>query len=98
MKKLPTNKKLVATALLAVAAIAPGFAQSNLGSACGCPPVASRPNVLLSTIATNGGSGDGNLTATNTILGCDKNWILDKKIYVVNGKTLTIEPGTVIKG
>lgn len=41
---------------------------------------------------------DGNLTATNTILTCDKNWVLDKKIYVTSGKTITIYPGTVIKG
>jgi len=34
----------------------------------------------------------------NTILTCDKTWILDKKIYVPNGKVLTIMPGTVIKG
>lgn len=75
------------------------FAQSNLGADCGCPtPVSSRPTVLLSTLAISGGADDGRLTATNTILDCTKNWILDKKIYVPNGKTITIQPGTVVKG
>ena len=72
--------------------------QQNLGQACGCPPVASRTQVLLSTLATIGGATDGDLIATNTILTCDKTYILDNKIYVPSGKTLTIQPGTVIKG
>lgn len=89
--------KFAATALLAVTAIVPSFAQSNLGAACGCPPVATRPTVLVSTLAVNGGASDGNLLA-NTVFDCSKTWILDKKIYVPNGLTLTIMPGTVIKG
>jgi hypothetical protein len=36
---------------------------------------------------------NGNLTLT-----CDKNWEIDSKIYVPDGKTITIMPGTVIKG
>ena len=94
MKKI---SNLIATAVLAVIAATPSIAQTNLGSACGCPSVASRPTVLVSTLATNGGASDGDLLA-NTIFTCDKTWILDKKIYVPNGKTLTIQPGTVIKG
>ena len=97
MKTKTTLTNLVATAVIAVSTIAPSFAQTNLGAACGCPPVASRPSVLLSTLAVNGGSTDGDLLA-NTLLGCDKTYILDKKIYVPSGKTLTIQPGTVIKG
>lgn len=89
--------KLASSAAMAFVAVA-GFAQTNLGSDCGCPPVASRPNVLLSTLATNGGANDGSLTANNTILDCSKNWILDKKIFVDAGKSLDIRPGTVIKG
>jgi len=34
----------------------------------------------------------------NTTLTCDKNWTIDSKIYVPDGKTLTIMPGTLIKG
>lgn len=97
------NQKKNLTNFMAAAAwvlvAAPGFAQTNLGADCGCPtPVSSRPTVLVSTLATNGGSGDGELIAANTVFDCSKTWILDKKIYVPNGKTLTIMPGTVIKG
>ncbi|MEO8150812.1 MAG: hypothetical protein ABI723_24480 [Bacteroidia bacterium] len=96
-KKTITN--FVTGAALVLVAAAPGFAQTNLGAECGCPtPVSSRPTVLVSTLATNGGAGDGELIAANTIFDCSKTWILDKKIYVPNGKTLTIMPGTVIKG
>lgn len=99
MKKQKTITKFVASATLAVATVATGFGQTNLGASCGCPtPVSSRTTVNLSTLATSGGAGDGELTASNTILTCDKTWILDKKIYVPSGKTITIMPGTVIKG
>ena len=91
--------KLIATAGIAFAVNSVSFGQTNLGAECGCPtPVSSRPTVLVSTLATSGGALDGELTATNTIFDCSKTWILDKKIYVPSGKTLTIQPGTVIKG
>ncbi len=94
MKKIST---LIAVAIVAIASITQGVAQTNLGASCGCPAVASRTtSVNLSTLAVNGGASDGDLLA-NTILTCDKMWILDKKIYVPNGLTLTIMPGTVIK-
>jgi hypothetical protein len=53
---------------------------------------------LVSTLATSGGAGDGELSASNTIFDCAHTYILDKKIYVAPGKSLTINPGTVIKG
>ncbi len=93
MKKI---SKLIATAFFAIVAIDSSVAQTNLGASCGCPAVGSRTSVNLSTLAVSGGASDGNLLA-NTILTCDKLWILDKKIYVPNGLTLTIQPGTVIK-
>ena len=93
MKKI---SHLIATAILAMVAVESGVAQTNLGESCGCPAVASRPTVNLSTLAASGGATDGNLLA-NTVLTCDKLWILDKKIYVPNGLSLTIQPGTVIK-
>jgi hypothetical protein len=99
MKNKKTISKLFAAASIALASVVPGFAQTNLGAACGCPtPVSSRPTVNVSTLATSGGALDGELLANNTIFDCAHTWILDKKIYVPNGKTLTIEPGTVIKG
>lgn len=88
------TKRLLSTAAVAAMSVSSLFAQANLGTDCGCPSVASRPTVLLSTLA----DANGDLTSANTILSCDKTWILDKKIYVPASKTLTIEPGTVIKG
>jgi hypothetical protein len=96
MKKKTLTKLLTTTAFLFLGYSAIG--QTNLGSSCGCPSVASRPTVLMSTLAVSGGSNDGDLTALNTILTCDKTYILDKKIYVPDGKIITIRPGTVIKG
>ncbi len=95
MKKLITNLAAVAMAMVTGTA---AFAQTNLGSDCGCPPVASRPTVLVSTLAASGGNVDGELNATNTIFDCAHTYILDKKIYVPSGKVLNIQPGTVIKG
>jgi len=95
MKKLVTRIALAATAVFALATSS--FAQTNLGADCGCPSVSSRPTVLLSSLAAVGGTTDGELTATNTILDCSKLYILDKKIYVPDGKSLTINPGVVIK-
>ncbi len=98
MSNKKTLKKVMA-AMLAALTTTTGFAQTNLGADCGCPtPVSSRPTVLLSTLATSGGSNDGSLIANNVILDCSKTWIIDKKIFVDNGKTLTIQPGTVLKG
>ncbi len=91
--------KALATAAFAFGAFAGVQAQSNLGAACGCPPVASRPTELLSSQAgytAVNGTGGGILSSMT--LTCDKTWILDVKIYVDEGNTLSIEPGTVIKG
>lgn len=67
--------------------------QNNLGADCGCPPVNTRPTIDLATLATS-----GDLNATNTVLTCNNNYLLSQKIYVPDGKTLTINPGTVILG
>jgi len=95
MKKLITRIALAASAVFALATSS--FAQTNLGADCGCPSVSSRSTVLLSSLATVGGANDGELTATNTILDCSKLYIMDKKIYVPDGKSLSINPGVVIK-
>jgi len=92
MKKFLT---FAATLLLGAVSISNSFAQADLGAACGCPPVASRTTVVdLSTLA----DASGNINDSNLVLTCDKMWRLDKKIYVGSGKTITIMPGTVIKG
>lgn len=94
MKSQKKLIKLFSTAAVAAMSVSSLFAQTNLGADCGCPSVASRPTVLLSSLA----GSDGQLTAKNTILSCDKMYILDKKIYVDSLKSLTIQPGTVIRG
>lgn len=93
MKKI-TLSKIVAGAAIAAISISTAFAQANLGSECGCPPVGSRTAVTLSSLGVN---ANGELLANQTLT-CDKVYTLDQKIYVPSGITLTIMPGTVIKG
>ena len=79
------------------------FAQQNLGAACGCPTVATRTSAAITSVGTwttlpssaYGKELQGNQNITLT---CDKIWTLDEKLYIASGSTLTIEPGTVIKG
>ncbi len=97
MKMKKTITRLILTVAMAYTSVSTVDGQTDLGAACGCPAVATRPTVLMSTLAVSGGATDGDLLA-NTILTCDKTYILDKKIYVPDGKVLTINPGTVIKG
>jgi hypothetical protein len=90
---------LVKRLRFAVALFAAGFtlsanAQNDLGASCGCPAVATRPTLNLSTKA----DVDGNLLAANTVLSCDTVYIINDKIYVGDGKSMTIAPGTVLKG
>jgi hypothetical protein len=92
MKK---SKHLFLAALMATATFATGVAQVDLGKDCGCPNVNQRGTpILLSSLA----DAAGNLTADNTLLTCDKLYVLDAKIYVPKNKTLTIKAGTLIKG
>ncbi len=98
MKMKKTITRLFFSVAMALTSISTVVGQTNLGQACGCPTVSTRTTVLMSTLAVNGGATDGDLIANNTILTCDKTYILDKKIYVPDGKVLTINPGTVIKG
>ena len=98
-KKLQISK-MIASAALAVAAVAPSFGQAIVGGACGCPKMASRTTVLLSSLdgfTAISGTYGGELT-TGAVLTCDKTYIIDQKIYIPSGKTITIAPGTVLKG
>jgi hypothetical protein len=92
--KNKTFTKVVATAAITALSIATTFAQTNLGAECGCPAVGSRTTVTLASLGVN---GNKELLANQTLT-CDKIYVLDQKIYVPNGVTLTINPGTVIKG
>lgn len=98
MKKLNNLNKVIAMALSFVATAS--VAQSNLGAECGCPAVASRPEVIVSSMpgyTAISGTYGGEMT-TGAAFTCQNTYILDKKIYIPTGQTLTIEPGTVIKG
>ncbi|MBK8080200.1 MAG: hypothetical protein IPK25_07930 [Saprospiraceae bacterium] len=86
---------------LMVTSLSSAFANVNPGAACGCPALASRTTVNISTLT----NAAGDFTAKNTILDCSKTYVLDNnnanttgKYYVGKGKTITIQPGTVIKG
>ena len=105
MKKNKQISKLVASAAIAVASIAPSFAQStNVGAACGCPTIATRSlpanTVLMSSLpgyVAIAGTYGGELTQGATLT-CDKMYIIDKKIYIPSGQAINIAPGTVLKG
>ena len=101
MKTKKRISKLFATSIMAVASVASSYGQSNLGAACGCnTAVASRPSVLLSSLpgfTAIAGTYGGELT-TGAVLTCANNYIIDQKIYIPAGQTLTINPGTVLKG
>ncbi len=90
MKKI-TFSKIAAGVAIAAISISTSFAQQNLGAECGCPPVNSRPAGVINM------DGAGNLLADQTF-DCGHLWTLPFKVYVPNGRILTIEPGTVIKG
>ncbi len=84
-------------ACFAIGASISANAQNNLGTACGCPPVSVRDVPARTVNLSTKADVDGNLLATNTVLSCDTLYILNDKIYVGDGKTLTINPGTVVK-
>ena len=84
--------KWLASALLVFASL-PGAMSQQPYKCEGCSDLATRPVVNLSTLA----DANGNLLNNNTYLGCDKLYKLDIKLYVNNGQTLVIAPGTVIK-
>lgn len=91
------TKKLITTAALAAMGIGSMFAQTNLGADCGCPAVSAR-TVVDVDVASGLMNADGSLVSTSTVFTCDKIYVLTGKTYVPNGKSLTIQPGTVIKG
>lgn len=93
MKKCNLFKNAV-IAFLGLAASFSTSAQTDLGEACGCPDVNSRTTVAMSTLA----DVDGVLSAASTVLTCENVYTIDDKIYVADGKSLTISPGTLLKG
>jgi hypothetical protein len=84
---MKTTKKLFTVAIFAIFSLAYGYAQ------CDCPPLAYRDSVFSSDLV----DANDNLLSSATTWTCDNLYILDSRVYVNNGLTLTIEPGTVIK-
>jgi len=83
--------KAIGSVGLILGTMIPSFGQTN-GASCGCPAV--RTVVSFSTLT----DANGNMLNANTVLTCDKTYTLHNKVYVGNGQTLTIAPGTIIKG
>ncbi len=90
--KTKLSIKVFAAAALATAAVSTVDAQVSLGTECGCPDLANRSAVNLSTLAT----GDELQGVTN--LTCDNVYFIDDLLYVPSGSELFIEPGTVLRG
>jgi hypothetical protein len=84
--------KALAASTLALAAFSTTNAQISLGTECGCPDLADRSDVNLSTLAT----GDELQGVTN--LTCDNVYFIDDLLYVPDGAELFVEPGTVFRG
>ena len=103
---MKTKKPILRLAALAALSFFTGneiVAQTNIGAACGCPSYSSRPVVSITTEGTwtslpSAAYGKELLGNQNVVLTCDKTWTLDEKLYIGSGSTLTIQPGTVIKG
>lgn len=93
--------KFLAAAAMAVVSISQVSAQSySSGADCGCPPISQRQTVNVTTLLNNNDEfgTPGTTIALDQVFTCDKIYILNKKSYVDSTKTLTIQPGTIIKG
>ena len=87
----------VIKSLMAAGVVALGSAAAqaqSIGSACGCPDVSTRTQVLMSTLVD---ATTKNLLNANTTLTCNNLYILDTRVYVNAGQDLFVEPGTVVK-
>jgi hypothetical protein len=105
MKTKKPFLRLVALSALSLITGNELVAQTNIGAACGCPSFASREEVVITAAPGStwvtlpaGAYGKELLGNQNVVLTCNKTWMLNEKLYIGPGSTLTIEPGTVIKG
>ena len=96
--KTKTISRILSTAAVAAMSVSSLFAQTDLGASCGCPsPVSSRPVIDLTADGSSYVNALGEITA-DLRLDCKHTWAFSKKLYVPNGRTLTIDPGTVLRG
>lgn len=101
MKKKMSLAKFATALVAAIGTFTSVNAQTNLGASCGCPAVGSRTSINVSSMSgavAIAGDPDAYELTTGASFTCNNTYILDKKIYVPAGQTLTIEPGTLIKG
>ncbi len=76
--------------------VAPDLATGSaafLGESCGCAPVNSRPEKRIGNV-----QGGAFYIDNDRTLSCDTTYKLVGRVRVRNGATLTIPPGTIIKG
>ncbi len=86
-------KKLI-VASVAIFTVSTASAQLALGEDCGCPALASRTEVNISTLT----DASGNLPVGSTTFTCDKVYRIDQQVYVQSGANLFVQPGTVLRG
>ena len=105
MKTKKPFLRLVALAALSFFTGNEVVAQTTVGSACGCPNYATRVSngvININTVGTwttiPNAYGKELAGSQNILLTCDKIWQIDEKLYIGSGSTITIEPGTIIKG
>ena len=89
-----TKTRIAIAALAALFTVSNASAQLELGEDCGCPDLASRGSVNLSTLT----DASGNLPVGDTHLTCDNVYMIDEKVYVQDGADLYIQPGTILRG
>ncbi|MFN0032601.1 MAG: hypothetical protein ACKVOR_10620 [Flavobacteriales bacterium] len=93
--------KFIAGMALTFGALTTSNAQTNLGADCGCPAVGLRTPINVSTMpgaTVIAGDPDAYQLTAGATFTCDNVYTLDKKIYIPSGQTLTIAPGSLIKG
>jgi hypothetical protein len=105
---MKTKKPILRLAVLAALSFFTGnevVAQTTVGAACGCPNYATRVSngvININTVGTwttiANAYGKELAGTQNILLTCDKIWQIDEKLYIGSGSTITIEPGTIIKG
>jgi hypothetical protein len=106
---MKTKKPILRLAALAALSFFTGnevVAQTTVGAACGCPSYSQRVTNGVTDITTLGtwtnlpaaAYGKELAGGQNITLTCNKIWTINEKLYIGSGSTITIEPGTIIRG